>query len=78
MTCMPITLENRAVAHTVEPNMDGRKMPGTWIHLQELWEDTHWQSVCRISEHSSRPRQRETQRYDAKQRSVPRQDSQSR
>ena len=25
MTCMPLTLENRAVAHTAEPNMDGRQ-----------------------------------------------------
>ena len=25
MTCMPLTLGKIAVAHTVEPNMDGRK-----------------------------------------------------
>ena len=40
MTSMPSSLEKRAVAPTVEPNMDGReKMPGTCIHLQELWEE---------------------------------------
>ena len=37
----------------------------------------HWQSVCRMSDNHNMPRQRETQRYDAKQRSTPRQRSQS-
>ena len=59
---------------------DGRKgkCPAHGSTCRNCGKKNHWQSVWRMSDNHDRPRQRETLRYDAKQRSAPRQRSQSR
>ena len=54
------------------------KCPAHGSTCRNCGKKNHWQSVCRMSDNRDRPRQRETQRYDAKQRAAPRQRSQSR
>ena len=78
MTCRPLTLGKRAVARTVEHDMDGRKCLANGSTCRNCGKKNHWQCVCHSSGNHNRPRQRETQRYAAKQLSAPRQRSQSR
>ena len=54
------------------------KCPADASTCRNCGKKSHWQSVCHMSDNHDKPRQRETQRYDSKQRSVPRQRSQSR